>query len=73
VSALLRVPVMRISDIVAERRGISSDTPLRLARYFKNTPLFWMNLQVRCDLDVAEDEHADRIAPDVQPMEAAPR
>jgi antitoxin HigA-1 len=73
VSALLRVPVTRIADIPAERREISSDTPLRLGRYFKNTPLFWMNLQVRYDLDVAEDEHADKIAPDVQPMEAAAR
>jgi addiction module HigA family antidote len=69
----LRVPVTRIADIVAERRGISSDTALRLARYFKNSPLFWMNLQVRYDLDVAEDEHADKVARDVQPMESAAR
>lgn len=69
----LRVPVTRIADIVAERRGISSDTALRLARYFKNTPIFWMNLQVRYDLDVAEDEHADKVARDVQPMEAVAR
>jgi antitoxin HigA-1 len=69
----LRVPVTRIADIVAERRGISSDTALRLARYFMNTPLFWMNLQVRYDLDVAEDEQADKVARDVQPMEAATR
>jgi antitoxin HigA-1 len=69
----LRVPVTRIADIVAERRGISSGTALRLARYFKNTPLFWMNLQVRYDLDVAEDEQADKVARDVRPMEAVTR
>jgi antitoxin HigA-1 len=69
----LRVPVTRIADIVAERRGISSDTALRLARYFRNTPIFWMNLQVRYDLDVAEDEQADKVARDVRPMEAIAR
>jgi antitoxin HigA-1 len=69
----LRVPVTRIADIVAERRGISSDTALRLGRYFKNTPLFWMNLQVRYDLDVAEEEQAEKVARDVRPMEASVR
>ena len=69
----LRVPVTRIADIVAGRRGISSDTALRLGRYFKNTPLFWMNLQVRYDLDVAEDEQAEKVARDVRPMEVLAR
>lgn len=41
----LRVPVTRIADIVNERRGITADTALRFARYFKNAPAFWMNLQ----------------------------
>ena len=36
----LRVPVTRIADIVGERRGITADTALRLARYFKNKPAF---------------------------------
>ena len=44
---------------------------VRLARYFKNTPVFWMNLQVRYDLEVAEDESAARVARDVHPHEAA--
>ena len=52
----LRVPVTRIADILHERRGITPDTALRLARYFKNAPVFWMNLQVRYDLEVAEDD-----------------
>lgn len=43
----LRVPVTRIADIVNERRGITADTALRLARYFQNAPAFWMNLQTR--------------------------
>jgi addiction module HigA family antidote len=46
----LRVPVTPIGDIVHERRGITADTALRLARYFNNTPEFWMNLQSWYDL-----------------------
>ena len=66
----LRVPVTRIAEIVHERRAISTDTALRLGRYFNTTPAFWMNLQVRYDLEVAEDELAHRIARDVQPLAA---
>ena len=64
----LRVPITRIADILHERRGISPDTALRLARYFKNTPVFWMNLQMRYDLELAEDELASRVARDVHPL-----
>jgi addiction module HigA family antidote len=64
-----RVPVTRIADIVNERRGITADTALRFARYFKNTAAFWMNLQTRYDLEVAEDEIAAKVARDVQPLE----
>jgi len=69
----LRVPVTRIAEIVHQRRGITADTALRLARYFKTAPVFWMNLQVRYQLEVAEDEQADKVARDVQPLEAARR
>jgi len=68
----LRVPVTRIADIVGERRGITADTALRLARYFKNAPVFWMNLQTRYDLEVAQDELAGKVERDVQPLETAP-
>ena len=67
----LRVPVTRIAEIVHQRRAITTDTALRLGRYFKTTPVFWMNLQVRYDLEVAEDEQAEKIARDVQPLEAS--
>jgi len=69
----LRVPVTRIADIVAERRGITSDTALRLSRYFKTSPEFWMNLQTKYELDVAEDEQLAQIEHDVRPFEAADR
>ena len=65
----LRVPVTRIADIVHERRGITADTALRFARYFKNSPIFWMNLQMRYDLEVAQDEIAAKAARDVRPLE----
>jgi addiction module HigA family antidote len=65
----LRVPVTRIADIANERRGISADTALRFARYFKNSPTFWMNPQTRYDLEVAEDEIAAKVERDVQPLE----
>lgn len=69
----LRVPVTRIADIVAERRGISPDTALRLGRYFNTTPRFWLNLQTRYDLEVAEDENLAKIERDVRPIEMAAR
>lgn len=65
----LRVPVTRIADIVAERRGITADTALRLARYFNNSPAFWLNLQLRYDLEVAEDEISDKVRKDVRPLD----
>ena len=68
----LRVPVTRIAEIVAERRRVTAGTALRFARYFKNSPTFWMNLQSRYDLEVAEDEIAAKVERDVQPLETAP-
>src|SRR4029077_19377936 len=65
----LRVPVTRIADIVNEKRGITAETALRFARYFKNSPTFWMNLQTRYELEVAQDEVAAKVERDVQPLE----
>jgi addiction module HigA family antidote len=50
----LHVPAPRINDIVRERRAISPDTALRLARYFGGDAQSWMNLQVAYDLRIAE-------------------
>lgn len=68
----LRVPVTRIADIIKERRGITADTALRFARYFKNSAAFWMNLQTRYDLEVAQDEIAAKVERDVRPLEQIP-
>jgi addiction module HigA family antidote len=65
----LRVPLTRIADIVHERRGITTDTALRLGRYFKTSPTFWLNLQTRYDLEVMRGRESERIARDVHPLE----
>lgn len=64
----LHVPAPRINDIVREKRAISPDTALRLARYFGTTAQFWLNLQSAYDLRQAEIESGKKIAHDVQPM-----
>jgi addiction module HigA family antidote len=66
----LRVPVTRISEIVRERRGITADTALRLARYFGTTPDFWMKMQMSYDLALASREVTARIEVEIFP---APR
>ena len=48
----LHVPATRIGEIVHERRRITADTALRLARYFQTNPEFWLNLQNFFDLEV---------------------
>jgi antitoxin HigA-1 len=69
----LRVPVTRVADIVAERRGISPNTALRLARYFKTSAEFWLNLQTKYDLEIAEEGHLATIERDVHPLQATSR
>ncbi|MDO6964941.1 HigA family addiction module antitoxin [Rhizobium alvei] len=51
----LKVPRTRIERIVAEKIGISADTALRLGRYFKTTPQFWLNMQTSYDIKMAQD------------------
>jgi addiction module HigA family antidote len=64
----LHVPAPRINDIVRERRAISPDTALRLARYFDTTAQFWLNLQSSFDLKQAEAEAGRKIAEEIRPM-----
>jgi len=65
----LRVPATRILAIVKEKRRISPDTALRLARYFGTTPEFWMNLQTHYELALAERETKQAIEREVMPRE----
>jgi len=62
----LRVPATRISEIVNERRGITTDTALRLGRYFGTTPDFWINMQAAYELAVAKDTLLPKIEKEVQ-------
>jgi addiction module HigA family antidote len=57
----IRVPYQRVNEIVNERRGITPSTALRLAKYFGNSPGFWMNLQLRHDLYKAKQDEGDEI------------
>ena len=63
----LNVPAPRINDIVRERRGVSADTAMRLARYFGGDARSWLNLQAAYDLRVAEIENAKRIEREIAP------
>ena len=66
----LNVPAPRINDVVRERRGITADTAMRLARYFGGDARSWLNLQAAYDLRVAEIENAKRIEKEISPAEA---
>jgi len=61
----ISVPPRRINEIVLGQRGITADTALRLARYFKTTEQFWLNLQSHYDLEVERDRLGDRFRREV--------
>jgi len=66
----LGVPPRRINEIIHGKRAISLDTSLRLARYFGQSPRFWLNIQNECDLRNAE-ELQQQIFQQIRPCIAA--
>jgi addiction module HigA family antidote len=64
----LNVPPRRINEIVLEKRGITADTALRLARYFGTTAEMWTGLQADYDLRFARYEKQKQIERDVEPL-----
>jgi antitoxin HigA-1 len=52
----IHVPYQRVNDVINGRRGITPSTALRLAKFFGNTPAFWMNLQLRWDLYFSQQD-----------------
>jgi addiction module HigA family antidote len=62
----LKVAAPRINDIVRERRAVTPNTALRLARYFGTTPDFWLNLQTVYDLKIAQRESGQTIEYEVR-------
>ena len=61
----ISVPARRINEIVHGKRGITADTALRLARYFGTSERFWMNLQMRYDLEVEKGRLRGRLVKEV--------
>ena len=58
------VPPNRLTEIMRGERDVSADTAIRLGRYFKTDPRFWLNLQIAYDLSQAEARHDySKIAP----------
>jgi antitoxin HigA-1 len=67
----LGVPTPRINEVVRERRGITPDTAMRLARYFGGDARSWLNLQIAYDLRIAELASGKAIQRSVAPMKKA--
>ena len=65
------VPPRRINEIVKGRRAITADTALRLGRYFRMAPEFWLNLQSHYDLEQEQERLAGRLTREVKVLKAA--
>ena len=66
----INVAPRRINEIVHGKRSITADTALRLGRFFGMSPQFWLNLQSRFDLEIAEDLLSDRLDKEVQVLKS---
>ena len=62
------VPAMRVNLVVNCKRPVTADLALRLGRYFGQNPRYWINLQSRYDMDVAEEALSDRVMSEVRPL-----
>ncbi len=60
------VPARRINEIILEKRRITADTALRLAKFFRTSAEFWLGLQSQHDLDVTADELGKRLEQEVR-------
>ena len=65
------VPPRRINEIVKGQRAITADTALRLGRYFKMSPQFWLNLQSHYDLETEQERLGKRLEKEVKVLAAA--
>ncbi|MCP4261478.1 MAG: HigA family addiction module antidote protein [Planctomycetes bacterium] len=64
----LGVSPRRINEIIHGKRSVTADTALRLARYFGNSPQFWLGLQMDYDLDVETDRLSDSLKREVKKL-----
>lgn len=67
----ISVPARRINEIVHGQRSVTADTALRLGRYFRMSPQFWLNLQAHYDLEEAEDRIGDKLDSEVHILAVA--
>lgn len=65
----ISVPPRRINEIIHETRSISTDTALRLSRYFGLSERFWLNLQTRYDIENQKDKLNGRLEEEVKVRE----
>lgn len=68
-SKALHVTPTRVNDIVHEKRGITADTALRLARYFGGDAQSWLNLQQAYDLKIIEKTKLKKILDEIKPLD----
>ena len=66
----IHVPRSRVNDIVRGKRSITTDTALRLSRFFGTSAEFWIDLQTRHDLDVADRTSRKKIEREITPHAA---
>ena len=62
------VPPRRINEIILGKRAVSADTALRLSRYFGNSAIFWMNLQIQYDLESESQRIRSRLESKIKPF-----
>ncbi|GIK60447.1 MAG: HigA family addiction module antidote protein [Ignavibacteriota bacterium] len=65
----ISVPARRINEIVLGKRAITADTALRLSEYFGLSERFWLNLQIRYNLEVEKDRLKDRLKREIKKFE----
>ena len=63
------MPARRINEIVHGKRAVTADTALRLARFFSTSERFWLNLQVRYDLEVEKDRLGEELSRAISPLD----
>ncbi len=63
----IHVPPRRINEIVHGKRAVTADTALRLSRFFSTSERFWLNLQVRYDLEVEKDRLEGALQQEISP------
>ena len=66
-----RIPMDDLAEIAEGRRPLTAEIALRLARFFGNSPQYWMNMQADYDLRVARRDLEERVRHEVEPMSRA--